>query len=120
MPMYTMICDKLHKSERLMSFEQFDNSDFGVCPQCAKRVSPSAANNVCVYGTDNYSEKAFKDASGAAGEKITNTKQVDELERSGKMYRITNPSQYRFKNGKKIDNKLQKEKLSKCLDKHLG
>ncbi len=91
------------------SFEQYDSMDFPYC-SCGAVMVPVGANNVCVYGTDRYSDDTLKDASLAAGFKITNTKQVDKLEREGKMYRVTNPSTYRNKNDK---NKAARERAYK-------
>lgn len=100
MPFYDFICPKKHKSTDMKSFDEYDRADWGACPVCNGERGPVSANNICVYGTDRYSDDTLKDASQAAGFKITNTKQVDKLEKEGKMYRVTNPSTYHHKNDK--------------------
>lgn len=115
MPMYSLICKWKHITDKIVSFDEYDKSAFGACDTCGDSCKPVAANDVAAYGTDKYSDDAFRDASEAAGFEVTNTKQVDKLEKAGKMYAVTNPSRYKFKNGKKIDRKKQKEDLYRCL-----
>lgn len=116
MPYYDLLCGNCGRTEtKTLSFDQYDRGDFPVCI-CGDMARPVAANKVTAYGTMKLQERTFREASIAAGQKITSTKEIDLLEKTGKMYPITNPSQYHFKNGKKIDLRSQKEKLRKALD----
>lgn len=102
MPAYDLICRNLHIFEKAMSFADYDGGCFGKCGVCRALLFPVSANDFCLYGTDKFSDEAFSDASEAAGYRVTNTKEVDKLEREGKMYAVTNPSRYQHKNGKNI------------------
>ena len=118
MPYYDLMCpscDDTH--EEYLSYEDFDAGRFGECEPCGCKRSPVAANMVCAYGTMKLHDKVFKEASMAAGFKITETKQIDQLEREGKMYAVTNPSRYKFQNDKNkvARNRAYKDKLGKAL-----
>lgn len=65
------------------------------CQTCGQRAQRDLIGRFCVYGTDKFSDSGFRDASEASGERITNTKQVDKLEKAGLMQAVTCPSQHR-------------------------
>lgn len=118
MPYYDLMCPRCgDKCETYLSYEEYDSRSFGDCGTCGCKWSPVAANMVCAYGTMKLHDKVFKEASMAAGFKITETKQIDQLEREGKMYAVTNPSRYKFQNDKNkvARNRAYKDKLGKAL-----
>jgi hypothetical protein len=65
------------------------------CIACGLPASRDLIATFSVYGTDKFHDQGFADASEASGKRITNTKQVDRLERSGFMQAVTCPSQHR-------------------------
>src|SRR5919109_5627646 len=95
MPFYSLICKKKHQEDKLLTFEDYDLSAFGNCNRCGHELAPVAANSICVYGTIKYHDQGLRDASEAAGKTIRSAKEADQLESSGQMYRITNPSRHR-------------------------
>jgi len=117
MPLYDFICKNKHITEDVISFNDFDKSAFGTCGECDSPRKPVAANDVGVYGTDKFSDSAFRDASEAAGFTVTNTKQIDKLESAGKMYAITNPSRHRKTKDERMKelNKAWREKVGRIL-----
>ena len=115
MPFYNLLCPKGHAEEKVLSFHEYDRSAFGYCSRCRGELHASAANSVCVYGTTKFHDESLRDASEAAGRKITSAKEADKLESEGKMYRITNPSQYRRKIDKRTRDRVWKEKLGRVL-----
>jgi len=111
MPYYDFTCGHTRK----FSFAEYDlcndRAGFEPCPTCGVDSNPISANVATLYGLTRYADKAFADASEATGEKITSTKQIDHLEKTGVIRAITNPSTYKFKNGRN----LRKAKLNEYL-----
>ena len=94
MPFYDFACANCgEKYEKSYTYAKVPPAIECPCGNKADRIL--FYKSVTTYGTDRFSESAFQDASEASGEVITNTKQVDRLEREGKMYAITNPSRAR-------------------------
>lgn len=75
--------------------------DSAPCPKCNKKSKRTLFYKFSIYGADKFHDKVLADASEASGGKITSTKQVDALEKAGKMYAITNPSRHRHFKDKK-------------------
>lgn len=91
MPFYDFQCPCGERYEKRISYQDVRDTDTCACGKQAKRI---LFYGFTVYGTDKFSEAAFSDASEASGMKITNTKQIDKLEKDGFMYAVTNPSRH--------------------------
>ena len=104
MPNYTLICPRKHTREEFMTFSEYDalveGTSSKVCESCGVECRPISVNPTVFYGAWRIDDKDFRDAEEASGIKIKSTKDIDKLEKAGKMYRITNPSQYKTNNRK--------------------
>lgn len=102
MPFYDLTCGHVVR----ISFDRFDalkELDWpkSTCDQGCVDSRPISAPPVTFYGAWRINDPVFRDAEEASGEKVHSTKDIDKMEKAGKMYRITNPSQYKT-NDRKI------------------
>jgi len=99
MPVYDFVCKRDGPWEDV--YPMASVPDTAPCPKCSKPSKRTLFYKFNIYGADKFHDGVLADASEAAGFTITNTKQVDALEKAGKMYAITNPSRARkFKDKK--------------------
>lgn len=99
MPSYDFVCGKHGPWTDI--YPMASVPDTAPCPKCKKDSKRTLFYKFTIYGTDKFHDDAFADASEASGRKVTNSKQIDSMERNGEMYAITNPSRHRkFKDKK--------------------
>lgn len=92
MPLYEYKCPDHGQFDQVAPMKDYLKPQ--PCPTCSQ-PSVKLISVPVVYGTMKLHDKVMADASEASGEEITNTKQIDALEKAGKMYAITNPSRAR-------------------------
>ncbi len=110
MPVYTLKCHLC--GEQKDAYVSYADYDAGAFPDCTERSCRDLevpcqpmVNFPSLYGMMRVKDQAFSDAHEATGCEISSTKDIDRLEKAGVIRAITNPSTYKFANGKKLRNR---------------